>query len=94
MQQVEIQMEENYLQVPVTPNLMKEMQQLVRVVTVQRELDTLACLYKLLDDSAFRIFAFDKSYDPQCNRKYDVPDLKIEGFEDIEVGATVGSIDF
>ena len=77
-----------------TPNLMKEMQQLVRVVTLQRELDTLACLYKLLDDSAFRTFAFDKSYDPQCNRKYDVPDLKTEGLEDVEVGTTVGLIDF
>ncbi|GMR38781.1 hypothetical protein PMAYCL1PPCAC_08976, partial [Pristionchus mayeri] len=40
----------------------------------ERHLDAMACLYKLLNEGAFRITAFELMYDPACHKRYEAED--------------------
>ncbi|GMS86865.1 hypothetical protein PENTCL1PPCAC_9040 [Pristionchus entomophagus] len=40
----------------------------------ERHLDAMGCLYKLFNEGAFRITAFELTYDPACHKRYEAED--------------------
>ncbi|CAI4232844.1 unnamed protein product [Auanema sp. JU1783] len=61
-------------QIRITPTQMHSVTQFIQLYLLpERHYDTLACLYKLIDDAAFKIVIFETCFDPVTHKRYEAP---------------------